>query len=77
MTKKEEAPVTRRFLPFRLLIAKTKKAGQARPFHPFSVNASTSVVKAFNGDVPERVHFHGRRISPSGSAASVNLWLTR
>jgi len=48
MTKKEEAPGPGRFL-FSVCSSQNKKAGRARPFHPFFVSASTSVVKAFNG----------------------------
>ncbi|OOO18462.1 hypothetical protein BS627_18230 [Agrobacterium salinitolerans] len=63
MTKKEEAPVTRRFLPFRLLIAKTKRPGKpdlsirfpSMPVHPWSKrstvmfqSASTFMAAAFH-----------------------------
>ncbi|CUX39841.1 hypothetical protein AGR3A_Cc440033 [Agrobacterium tomkonis CFBP 6623] len=64
-------------LPFYVLALKNKKAGQARPFHPFFVNASTSVVKAFNGLMLQSASIMSTLLSRSGSAVLVNLWLTR
>lgn len=71
------APPFSAYCHFTFLALKNKKAGQARPFHPFFVNASTSVVKAFNGLMLQSASIMSTLLSRSGSAVSVNLWLTR